>query len=74
MENEIAEMVRRLGACPACGASWSVVEEKDGSVKILGSRAAYAQEMRYVVPGAARVCSHCGNGVDAEGNVVRRRE
>ncbi|HET7339797.1 MAG TPA: hypothetical protein VFK22_09625 [Candidatus Dormibacteraeota bacterium] len=74
MENEILEMVRRLGACPACGTRWSVVEGSDGTSKIQGSRPAYAHEMRYDVPGAVRICSECGNGVDSGGRVVRRRE
>lgn len=74
VENQITEMVRRLGACPACGASWSVIEDNDGSVRIQGNRPAYAHEMRYDVPGAVRICSECGNGVDVTGKVVRRRE
>jgi ribosomal protein S27AE len=74
VENQITEMVRRLGACPACGAQWAVGEDKDGGILIQGSRPAYAHEMRYDVPGAVRICSQCGNGVDAEGRVIRRRE
>lgn len=74
MKNPITEMVRRLGACPSCGAAWSVVEKKDGNIEIRGSRPAYAHEMRYDVPGAERICSYCGNGVDSTGRAIRRRE
>ena len=74
VENQITEMVRRLGACPACGAGWSVVEDKDGNIRIQGNRPAYAHEMRYDVPGAVRICSECGNGVDNAGRVIRHRE
>lgn len=74
VDNQIVEMVRRLGACPACGTRWSVVEESDGNIRIQGSRPAYAHEMRYDVPGAVRICSECGNGVNTNGGVVRRRE
>ena len=66
-------MVRRLGACPACGATWKT-EEEDGNQSLLGHRPAYSHEMRYDAPGAVRICSYCGNGVDAEGKLIRRRE
>jgi hypothetical protein len=68
------EMARRLGACPACGAIWSVVEGIDGELRVQGNRPATSHEMRYDAPGAVRICSHCGNGVDAAGKLIRRRE
>ncbi len=74
VENSVKEMVRRLGACPACGAAWSVGEDKMGSLNIEGTRPAYSYEMRYEVPGAVRICSYCSNGVDAAGKLIRRRE
>ena len=66
-------MVRRLGACPACGARWSVVEAKDGKLEIRGSRLPTPYEIRFEVRDAVRICTVCSNGVDLTGAVIRRR-
>jgi hypothetical protein len=58
--DEITEMVHRLGACPACEARWSVVEDKHGNVEFRGNRPPTPYETRFELRGAVRVCMECG--------------
>jgi len=73
VDDETTQMLRGLGACPACGARWSVGEDKDGNVEIRGNRPLTPYESRFEVRGAVRICAECGTGVDLTGAVVRRR-
>jgi len=69
VSNHIVELVRKVGRCPSCGNEWKVVDQNGN----LGT-----QGVRQTIPGdrlhgAMLMCLECGNGVDPEGKLVRRR-